>query len=103
MCFYLVDVMEQMTFHIPDSVVEHIEGKAEEDDVSKSKVVRELLQRGIEYPKLESECDQLRKQLQATNSRNEVDDKLVKYVENDIDYHEAGLATKLRWFVFGKS
>ena len=92
-----------MTFRIPDDIVEHIEEVAEGQDISKSEVVRDLLERGIEYDDLQSKNDELRNQLQATNSRNEVDDKLVRYVENDIDYHEAGLATKLRWFVFGKN
>ena len=94
--------MKQMTFRIPDDVVEHIEGKAEERDVSKSEVVRELLERGIEYDDLQTEVDRLRNQLQATNERNEIDDKLVRYVEHDIEYHEADLLTKARWFVFGK-
>ena len=94
--------MNQMTFRIPDDVVEHIEGEAEERDVSKSEVVRELLERGIEYDNLQNEVDRLRNRLQATNDRNEIDDKLVKYVENDIEYHEADLLTKARWFIFGK-
>ena len=94
--------MEQMTFHIPDDVVSHIENSAEERDISKSKVVRELLQRGIDYEQLESTNQELRNQLQATNNRNEIDDKMVRYVENDIEYHEADIATKLRWFIFGK-
>lgn len=82
--------------------MEHVEGEAEERDVSKSEVVRELLEQGIEYDDLQTEVDRLRNRLQATNERNEVDDKLVKYVENDIEYHEADLLTKARWFIFGK-
>ena len=91
-----------MTFRVPDDIVEHIDCVAEERDVSKSKVARDLLKRGIEYDDLQSKNDELRNRLQATNERNEIDDKLVRYVENDIDFHEAGIATKLRWFVFGK-
>ena len=94
--------MEQMTFRVPDDVVKHVESEAEERDVSKSKVVRELLERGIEYDELQNEIDRLRNQLQATNERSEVNDKLVRYVENDIDYHEANILTKARWLVFGK-
>ena len=94
--------MDQMTFRVPDDVVKHVESEAEERDVSKSKVARELLERGIEYDDLQTEVDRLRNRLQATNERNEVDDKLVKYVENDIEYHEADLLTKARWFIFGK-
>lgn len=94
--------MEQMTFWVPDELVEHIENEAERRDESKSKIARELLQLGTEYDELESENKRIRNQLQAANSRNDVDDKLVRYVEHDIDYHEAGLATKLKWFVFGK-
>jgi metal-responsive CopG/Arc/MetJ family transcriptional regulator len=94
--------MEQMTFRVPDDVVKHIDDEASERDVSKSEVARTLLERGIEYDEVESERDQLRNQLQAMSSRNEVDDKLVRYVEHDIEYHEAGIGTKLKWFVFGK-
>lgn len=94
--------MEQMTFRVPDELAEHIENEAERRDESKSKIARELLELGTEHDELESENERLRNQLQATNQRNDVNDKLVRYVEHDIDYHEAGLGTKLKWFVFGK-
>lgn len=94
--------MEQMTFRVPDDVVKHINDVADERDVSKSEVARTLLERGLEYDELQSERDQLRNQLAATNKRNEVDDKLVRYVEHDIEYHEAAIGTKLKWFVFGR-
>ena len=94
--------MEQMTFRVPDDVIKHVESEAEDHSISKSKIARELLERGIEYNELQNEVDRLRNQLQATNDRNEIDDKLVKYVENDIEYHEADLLTKARWFIFGK-
>lgn len=95
--------MEQMTFHVPNDVLEHIDSAAEERDISKSQVARELLEQGIEYEQLENKNEELRNKLEAANSSSEVDDKLVKYVEHDIDWHEAGIATKLRWFVFGRN
>ena len=91
-----------MTFRVPDDVVKHIDDVADNQDKSKSEVARTLLQKGIEYDDIVSERDQLRNQLQATNKRNEVDDKLVRYVEHDIEYHEAGILTKARWFLLGK-
>lgn len=94
--------MQQMTFHIPDEVVEHVESEASDRDISKSKVVRELLQRGMDYDQLESTNSELRSKLEASNRDNKIDDKLVRYVEHDIDFHEAGIATKLRWYIFGK-
>lgn len=92
-----------MTFHVPNDVLEHIDSAAEERDISKSQVARELLEQGIEYEQLENKNEELRNKLEAANSSSEVDDKLVKYVEHDIDWHEAGIATKLRWFVFGRN
>jgi Arc/MetJ-type ribon-helix-helix transcriptional regulator len=94
--------MKQMTFRIPDDVVEHIEGEAEERDVSKSEVVRKLLEKGMEYDDLQTKVDDLRNQLQAMSKRNDVEDRLVRYVEHDLEYHEADLLTKARWFIFGK-
>lgn len=94
--------MEQMTFRVPDELKEHIESKADERDTSQSEVARELLEQGTEYDDLRNEVERLNNQLQATNERNEVEDRLVRYVEHDIQWHEADVATKLKWFVFGR-
>jgi hypothetical protein len=59
------------------------------------KVARELLELETEHDELESENERLWNQLQAPNQRNDVDDKLVHQVENDIKHHEADFVTKL--------
>lgn len=46
-----------------------------------------------------TENERLRNQLQTTNERNEVDDKLVRYVESDIAHHEADVVMKLEKLV----
>lgn len=94
--------MQQKTFRIQSEVVEYVEGEAEDRDVSESEVIRELLDMGMQYDDLQNKNDELRNQLQARNRESEVNDKVVRYVENDIDFHEAGIVTKLRWYVFGK-
>jgi predicted transcriptional regulator len=94
--------MKQMTLHIPDELKEYIEDVAEEQEQSQSKVARELLERGTEHEELRNEVDRLRNQLEAMSERNDVEDRLVRYVEQDMQWHEAGLATKARWFLFGR-
>ena len=94
--------MKQMTIHIPDELKKHIEDVAEEQEQSQSKVARELMERGTDHEQLQDEVERLRNQLEAMSDRNDVEDRLVRYVEHDIDWHEAGLATKARWFLFGR-
>lgn len=94
--------MKQMTIHIPDELKEYIEDVAEEQEQSRSQVARELLERGTEHEQLRNEVDRLRNQLEAMSDRNDVEDRLVRYVQHDIDWHEAGLATKAKWFLFGR-
>ena len=72
------------------------------DASSKSAAVNELIEAGERVNILENKNDELQKKLRIANRKNDVDDKLVRYVEHDIDWHEAGIGTKVRWFIFGK-
>ena len=72
------------------------------DASSKSAAVNELIEAGERVNILENKNDKLQKKLRIANRKNDVDDKLVRYVEHDIDWHEAGIGTKVRWFIFGK-
>ena len=72
------------------------------DASSKSAAVNELIEAGERVNILENKNDELQKKLRIANRKNDIDDKLVRYVEHDMDWHEAGIGTKVRWFIFGK-
>lgn len=101
--------MDEMTVRVPRQLKERIETDADSHDVSESEAARRLLERGTEcddlqseYDDLQSEVERLQAQLRSANNRPEVDDRLVRYVEHNIEWHEADIATKARWLVFGR-
>jgi uncharacterized protein involved in exopolysaccharide biosynthesis len=55
-----------------------------------------------EIERLEARIDELQAQLRAANSRNEEHTELVRYVEEELSYREAGLGTRMKWWFFGK-
>lgn len=94
--------MDKRTIRIPDDVAEDIDRRAEENDVSDSEAARELLRRGMEADELEREVERLNRERRQLLEQREENQQLRRYVENDVDWHEASLPTRLRWYVFGK-
>jgi Arc/MetJ-type ribon-helix-helix transcriptional regulator len=101
--------MERLTIRVPEELAEAIEKLADDDDVSESEAARRLLRRGTEHDRLTTENDQLRKQLQATNARQEDVGELVEYVEEERamqrrerERRDAPLWRRVQWFVFGR-
>jgi predicted nucleic acid-binding Zn-ribbon protein len=75
--------MQQLTIRVADETAAAIEERADGSGASKSEVARELLRLGTEYESLQTECDRLRRQLQATNARQDDVSELVEYVEEE--------------------
>lgn len=65
-------------------------------------VARELRECQQDLEHAEARRDELRRQLSAVNSRQEDVGELVEYVEEERSYREAGLATRAKWWLFGK-
>lgn len=96
--------MPRKSVTFPDDMNDRLEEVSGENGPyeSFSEAVREHIRAGERLPEVERERDILRDKLAAANARGEIDDKLVRYVENDVDWHEASLPTRLRWWLFGK-
>lgn len=56
-----------------------------------------------EIDSLEARVDDLQRQLAATNQRVDEHKELVRYVEDELTYRQAGLGKRLKWWMFGKS
>jgi predicted nuclease with TOPRIM domain len=100
--------MQQLTIRVADETAAEIEERADESDASKSEVARELLRLGSEHESLQAECDRLRRELQAANSRYDEHTELVEYVEDERlarqrerDRRSAPAWRRAKWWLFG--
>jgi len=98
--------MNQIGARVPEDTDAGVEGYADDNDLSKSEAIRELLARGLEYGDLQSENERLhRERRQILEQRDEHTD-LVRAVEDrrtlERERAEAGLWTRFRWWVRGK-
>ena len=108
--------MEQITIRIPDGTLETVDKRASESDESRSKVVRNLIELGLEHDELQSELEQrearieeLRRQLQ---ERGEVEEKVTELVERTdnqqdalretLEWSRAGIIQRTKWKLFGR-
>jgi metal-responsive CopG/Arc/MetJ family transcriptional regulator len=105
--------MQQITVKVPDDTAESLANVAESQfDGNRSKAIRELLQRGIEYESLETENERLRRKLEATNSQERDIDDIVAYVDEERQLQreererrrareQAPIWRRWKWYVFG--
>ena len=109
--------MQQLTIRVADDTAAEIEEQADESDSSKSEVARELLRLGSEHESLQAECDRLRRELQAANSRYDEHTELVEYVKEERELRrrreerrqrreerrDAPVWRRAKWWVLGRS
>jgi uncharacterized protein with von Willebrand factor type A (vWA) domain len=102
--------MQQLTVRVADETAEAIEERASDSDLSQSEAVRELLQLGTDYGRLQAEADDLRRQLQAVNRRESEHQELVEYVQEERSIQErreerrdAPIWRRAKWYVLGRS
>jgi len=102
--------MPQASARVSGAVDDGIEAYSDEHDVSRSDAIRELLQRGVEYDRVQNENERLRRQLQAVNARQEDVGELVEYVERERSIQDqererrnAPAWRRARWWLFGRS
>jgi predicted nuclease with TOPRIM domain len=80
--------MPQASARVSADFNEGIETYSAEHDGFRSDAIRALLEQGIEYDRVQAENDRLRRQLQATNARQEDVGELVEYVEQEKSMQE---------------
>ena len=98
--------MDTLTIRLPTETLEDISDEAERRGLSKSEVIRERLNENAELraecDRLQTECDRLRNEKRLILEQREETAELVEYVEDELSYREAGLGTRLKWWMFGK-
>jgi metal-responsive CopG/Arc/MetJ family transcriptional regulator len=85
--------MRSIEVSVDDETYDEIDERAEEDGISSSDAVNNLIHKGLAYEKLEEEVEEMTKR---QRRKNEVSEKLREEVTAD-------LPTKLKWALFGKN
>lgn len=108
--------MERKTIHLPEDLIESLEGEAEEYGVSFSAYVRELLEDGREYDdlqdRLESREDRIEELERQLSRRSQIETKIEDLPDKirDMDSYQerrqrlldrATLSQRLKWKVTG--
>jgi predicted transcriptional regulator len=100
--------MDQIAVRLPDDLLDAVDAAADEQDVSRSVYIRDTLERRVSgetdqrVRELEQEVERLNRERRQLLEQREENQQLRRYVENDVEWHEASLPTRLRWYVFGK-
>jgi antitoxin component of RelBE/YafQ-DinJ toxin-antitoxin module len=102
--------MPQVSARVDEDSDARIEAFADEHDLTRSEAIRELLRRGVEYDRVQTENDRLQRNLQQLIGQREEHTELVEYVEEERgiqqrreERRDAPLWRRARWFVFGRS
>lgn len=100
--------MPRLTITITDDQAAMLDEKTGEggEYESKSDVVRTFIR---EYERLDERVDNLERENERLRNEKRalIEDRedrtaLVEYVEDELSYREAGLGTRMKWWLFGK-
>jgi metal-responsive CopG/Arc/MetJ family transcriptional regulator len=108
--------MEQITIRMQEDTLETVDKETGESDASRSEVVRNLIQLGLEHEELQTELEQkeakvkeLRNQLQARGDVEEKIDTLVEKTERQddalaqvLERQQRGVFGRTKRWLFGK-
>lgn len=81
--------------------VEELSGDSGEYE-SKSEVVRTFIDRGERVPDLERTVERLQREKRLILEERDEKNELARYVEDELQYREQDLRTRLKWWLFGK-
>lgn len=96
--------MPRLTITLTEEQAEKVAELSSDDGPyeSKSEAVRNLIQAGERVGDLEEKVERLDREKRIILEQREENQELVRYAETERAYREAGLPTRLRWFLFGR-
>ena len=101
--------MQSISARVDDETYAELEELADERGSSTSAVVRDLIERGMDYDELKARHDDLQRQLAAVNARQEDVGELVEYVEEERklqrrseERRNAPVWTRAKWWLVGR-
>lgn len=101
--------MEQITVRVPEDMLESLDAEAEERDRDRSEHIRAVLASRHEHDELrnevndlQTEVERLRREKRQVLEQREENQKLVRYVDHELEWRSAPLTKRLKWWVTGK-
>lgn len=98
--------MKQITLRIDEDLLDRLEAEADDRGVSRSEHIRKLLEDVDELQErvedLERDVDRLTRERRHLLEQREEHQELVRYVDEERSWRDAGLTTRAKWWLFGK-
>ena len=101
--------MNQVSARVPKEVDTDIEAFSDENNITKSEAIRTLLERGLEYDRIQTENERLQQNLQQLIQQREEHTELVKYVEEERSIQQrreerrsVPIWRRAKWWVLGQ-
>lgn len=108
--------MKNVTVRLSEEEVETLDAEANDLEISRAEYIRDLIEKGRESDETQRELKEtqnkvadLRRQLQAVNTRQEDVGELVEYVEQEreLEQHreqrrQAAVWTRAKWWLLGE-
>ena len=101
--------MESVSTRLDDETHRLVRETAEERGVSQAEVLRELIEKGVEYDDLERENERLQTRVRKLIDTREEHTELVEHVqeervdrERERDRRDAPAWTRAKWWLFGR-
>ena len=109
--------MKNVSVQLSEEFVETLDEEASELDLSRAQYIRELIQKGRDSREIESELeesrreiDRLKRELRATNARQDDVGELVEYIEEERELQlrererrDAPAWRRAKWWLLGRS
>ena len=100
--------MRSISIKIPEDTDEALDAVArEEHDGNRSEAIRALIDKGLRYDDrvtdLEIENERLHRERRQLLEQREENQELVRYVEGERSWREAGLLRRAKWWLTGMS
>ena len=81
--------MQQISARVPEATKTSVEAYSDENDLTQSEAIRDLLERGFEYKRLQRENERLQGNLQQLLEQREEHTELVRYAEDQRDENQS--------------
>lgn len=101
--------MKSVSTRLDTETVQDVRETAEARDVSMAEVLRELVQKGLDYDDVVTENERLRRRVQTLIEQREEHSDLVEYVEaerelqrQERERRNANAIERAKWWVFGR-
>ena len=94
--------MARLTISLTDEQEEKVQELVSSGEYnSKNKAVQFLINRGERVPELEQEIERLKRERRQLLEQRSENKELQRYVNDEKRYREAGIVTRLKWFLRG--